>query len=141
LVAEIEPIVPPPTLLLSAKLYNSDGDLLGTVSGIECCLVAFVSSTSSLIGFLETTTIDFSQLQGPFSGYMELSSNVTVDINSPSMFTGLFLESNLGSDASIAQSVGIVPEPRLLPLIGLVLLCALGLCRTFVQRSDSGSTR
>jgi hypothetical protein len=140
LVAEIEPIVQPPTLLLSANLYSSDGELLGTASGIGCCLVAFVSSTSPLIGFLETTTIDFSQLEGPFSGYMDLTSNVTVDINSPSMFTGLFLEGPLGNDLPITQSVGIVPEPRLLPLIGLVLLCALGLCRTFVQRPDSGST-
>jgi hypothetical protein len=141
LVAEVEPIVQPPTLLLSANLYSSDGDLLGTASDIECCLVAFTSSTSTLNGFLKTTIIDFNQLEGPFSGYMDVTSNVTVDINSPSMFTGLSLEGPLGEDLPITQSVGIVPEPRLLPFICLVSLCALGLRSTFIQRSDSGGTR
>jgi len=114
---------PAPGVEYTASLFSSDGTLLGTTTD------EFFRSPTSVSAF--GTVIDFTALQGPFSGFFDVVPNQTVFVdttltnvdlgNSTSPAGGEF---NPGT--ATVQSVSLVPEPRYAGLGGMLSCLALG---------------
>lgn len=111
-----------PGTLVTAKLYNS-GILLATTTEDPALGPNFRSSTSL---YALGTVIDFTALQGPFSGYYDVTATNTLTIDSSDTNVNL-MHATSGFGASYypgtayITSITLVPEPKYTGLLCVLL--------------------